>query len=61
MLLGVEYVIAAYLIWICTFAFYILIIKRRMRIASQTIKSIKQRVSKSTNNPKKMESIENQD
>ena len=61
MLIGVEYVVAAYLIWICTFAVYILMTKRRMRIAGQTVEAIKQRVSESSDNPDKAVSIENQD
>ena len=61
MLIGVEYVIAAYGIWVCTFAVYILMTKRRMRIAGQTVEAIKQRVSESSNNPDKTVSIENQD
>ena len=61
MLIGVEYVVAAYGIWVCTFVFYILVTKRRMRIASQTIEAIKQRVSESSDNPDKSVSIENQD
>ena len=61
MLIGVEYVVAAYVIWVCTFAVYILMIKRRMRIAGQTVEAIKQRVSESSDNPDKTVSIENQD
>ena len=61
MLIGVEYVVAAYGIWVCTFAVYILMTKRRMRIAGQTVKAIKQRVSESLDNPDKTVSIENQD
>ena len=61
MLIGVEYVVAAYLIWICTFAVYILMTKRRMRISGQTIETIKQRLSESSDNPEKTVSIENQD
>ena len=60
MLIGVEYVVAAYLIWICTFAVYILMNKRRMRISGQTIETIKQRLSESSDNPEKTVSIENQ-
>ena len=59
MLIGVEYVVAAYGIWVCTFVFYILVTKRRMRIASQTVEAIKQRVSESSDNPDKSVSIEN--
>ena len=61
MLIGVEYVVAAYLIWICTFAVYILMTKRRMRISGKTIETIKQRLSESSDNPDKKVSIENQD
>ena len=60
MLIGVEYVVAAYLIWICTFAVYILMNKRRIRISGQTIEKIKQRFSESSDNPDKTVSIENQ-
>ena len=61
MLIGVEYVVAAYVIWVCTFAVYILMTKRRMRIAGQTVEAIKKRVSESSDNPDKTVSIENQD
>ena len=61
MLTGIEYVVAAYGIWVCTFAVYILMTKRRMRIAGQTVEAIKQRVSESSDNPNKTVSIENQD
>ena len=61
MLIGVKYVVAAYLIWICTFAVYILMTKRLMKISGQTIESIKQRLSESSDNPDKTVSIENQD
>jgi len=61
MITGVEYVIAAYGIWVCTFAVYILMTKRRMRIAGQTVEAIKQRVSESSDNPNRTLSIENQD
>ena len=61
MLIGVEYVVAAYGIWVCTFAVFILMTKRRMRIAGQTFEALKQRVSESSDNPDKTVSIENQD
>ena len=61
MLIGVEYVVAAYGIWVFTFAVYILMTKRRMRIAGQTVEAIKQRVSESSDNPNKTVSIEIQD
>ena len=61
MLIGVEYVIAAYGIWVCTFVVYFLMTKRRMRISGKTIETIKQRLSESSDNPDKKVSIENQD
>ena len=61
MVIGVEYVVAAYGIWVCTFAVYILMTKRRMRITGQTVEALKQRVSESSDNPDKTVSIENQD
>ena len=51
MLIGIEYVVAAYGIWVCTFAVYILMTKRRMKITGQTIEAIKQRVSESSEKP----------
>ena len=59
MLIGVEYVVAAYGIWILTFAVYILMTKRRMRITGQTVEAINQRVAESLDNPEKKVSIEN--
>jgi len=61
MLIGSEYVVAAYVIWVCTFAIYILMTKRRMRIAGKTVEAIKQRISESSYNPDKTVYIENQD
>ena len=61
MFIGVEYVVAAYGIWVCTFAVYILMTKRRMRIAGKTVEAIKQRVSESSDNLDKAVGIENQD
>ena len=59
MLIGVEYVVAAYGIWVCTFAVYILMTKRRMKITGQTVEAINQRVSESLDNPENKVSIEN--
>ena len=61
MLIGVEYVVFAYGIWVFTFAVYIFITKLRMRNFSQTVEAIKQRVSESSDNPDKKVSIENKD
>ena len=61
MLFGVEYVVAAYVIWICTFAIYILMIKVQIKIAGKTIQSIKERISESSDTSEKKESLEKQD
>ena len=61
MLNGLEYVITAYGIWVCTFAVYILLTKRRMKIAVQTVDALKQRVSDSSGKTKKMANNENKD
>ena len=61
MLIGAEYVVAAYSIWVCTFVVYILMTKRRMKITGKTVEAIKQRFSESSDNPDKTVSVENQD
>ena len=61
MLIGFEYVVSAYVIWVCTFTVYIILTKRRLRIIGQTLKTIKQRISESSDNPDKMVRFENQD
>ena len=47
MLIGLEYVVAAYVIWVGTFAIYIFLTKRSSKNADQTITLLKQRVSES--------------
>jgi len=47
MLIGLEYVVAAYVIWVGTFAIYIFLIKRSSKNANQTITLLKQRASES--------------
>ena len=47
MLIGVEYVVAAYGIWVGTFVVYIFLTKRRMKNADQTVTLLEQRVSES--------------
>ncbi len=47
MLIGLEYVVAAYVIWVGTFAIYIFLTKRSSKNANQTITLLKQRVSES--------------
>ena len=59
MLIGVEYVVAAYGIWVCTFVVYILITKRRKRITGQTVEAIKEKISESSDNSDKTDNIEN--
>ena len=59
MFIGIEYVVAAYGIWVGTFVIYVLITKRRMKILNRTVNAIKQRFSESSNNTDKTVSIEN--
>ena len=47
MLIGLEYVVAAYGIWVGTFVVYIFLTKRRMKNADQTVTLLEQRVSAS--------------
>ena len=47
MLIGLEYVVAAYVIWVGTFVIYIFLTKRSSKNANQTITLLKQRVSES--------------
>jgi len=47
MLIGLEYVVAAYGIWVGTFVIYIFLTKRSMKNADQTVTLLEQRVSES--------------
>ena len=47
MLIGLEYVVAAYGIWVGTFVVYIFLTKRRMKNVDQTVTFLEQRVSES--------------
>ena len=47
MLIGLEYVVAAYGIWVGTFVVYIFLTKRRMKIADQTVVVMERRFSES--------------
>ena len=47
MLIGLEYVVAAYGIWVGTFVVYIFLTKWRMKIADQTVVVLEQRFSES--------------
>ena len=47
MLIGLEYVVAAYGIWVGTFVVYIFLTKRRMKNADQAVTLLEQRVSES--------------
>ena len=50
MLIGLEYVVAAYGIWVGTFVVYIFLTKRRMKIADQTVVVLERRFSESHEN-----------
>ena len=59
MLIGLEYVVAAYGIWVGTFVVYIFLTKRRMKIADQTVNLLEQRVSESQKENISTENYEN--
>ena len=59
MLIGLEYVVAAYVIWVFIFVVYILMTKYRMKTALDTINSIKRRTHKLSENPELTASNEN--
>ena len=59
MLIGLEYVVAAYGIWIGTFVVYIFLTKRRMKNADQTVTLLEQRVSESRKKSIPIENNEN--
>ena len=50
MFIGLEYVVSAYGIWVCTFAIYILLTKRRLKKTNQTVVALEQRASESYHN-----------
>ena len=50
MFIGLEYVLSAYGIWVCTFAIYILLTKRRLKITNQTVVALEQKASESYDN-----------
>ena len=45
MITGIEYVISAYSIWICTFVIYVIINKRRKKNLNKTIDAFEKRNS----------------
>lgn len=59
MLIGLEYVVAAYGIWVGTFVVYIFLTKRRMKIADQTVVVLERRFSGSNKISLTTESNEN--
>lgn len=50
MLIGLEYVIAAYVIWLSTFVIYILLTKRRLKIVNSSVAALQERKSKIDDN-----------
>ena len=59
MLIGLEYVVAAYGIWVGTFVVYIFLTKRRMKNADQSVTILEQRVSESRKKSISTENNEN--
>ena len=45
MLIGLEYVTAAYGIWMITFVVYIILTKRRLKTTSHTVSALEERFS----------------
>jgi hypothetical protein len=45
MLIGLEYVIAAYSIWLITFVVYIILTKRRLKTTSHAVTALEERFS----------------
>jgi hypothetical protein len=48
MLTGLEYVVAAYCIWLITFVVYIILTKHRLKTTSNAVTSLQQRISRTT-------------
>ena len=48
--IGLEYVMSAYGIWVCTFAIFILLTKRRLKIINRTVVALEQRALESDEN-----------
>ena len=59
MLIGLEYVVAAYVIWVGTFAIYIFLTKRNMKNSDQAVTLLEQRVSESQKKSIPIENNEN--
>ena len=57
--IGLEYVVSAYGIWVCTFAIFILLTKRRLKITNQTVFALEQRASESHEKSVSVEDNEN--
>ena len=57
--IGLEYVVSAYGIWVLTFAVFIYLSKRRLKITNQTVVALEQRVSESHENSVSAEDNEN--
>ena len=51
MLIGLEYVVAAYGIWLCTFVCYIFLTKRRLKIASHAVDALERKNTESSTRP----------
>ena len=45
MLIGIEYVVATYVIWLVTFVVYIFLTKRRLKTTKDAVSILEQRIS----------------
>ena len=48
MLIGIEYVVATYVIWLVTFVVYIFLTKRHLKTTSHAVAALEQRVSETS-------------
>ena len=58
MITGIEYVFAAYGIWICTFVIYIIINKRRKKNLNKTIATLEKKSVVSTTSALRLDNNE---
>jgi len=48
MLIGIEYVVVAYVIWLFTFVCYIFMTKRRLKITNRVVAALEEKFTESS-------------
>ena len=48
MLIGIEYVVVAYVIWLFTFVCYIFLTKRRLKITNRAVAALEEKFTESS-------------